>query len=451
VSSKIKASDFSARELAESLSCLLPPQQDLQLKLALSGGVDSLALLLALTELRPRSQWILGAIHINHGLNPRADDWAEHCYRVCRRLSVPLDVEDVTIVDDGQGLEAAARKARYEALAGHIGPRDVLLTAHQQDDQLETVLLHLLRGTGAHGLAGMAPVRPFSGGLHIRPLLPFGRAALEQYVTATDLRWITDDSNSDTRFNRNYLRHKVLPLLRARWPAADSVIARSAGHAAAASELLDEIAMQDLKACAGSRKKNLSLVRCRQLTRPRLQNLLRFWIVAASVGQASSRHVNEIVNQILYPASTGQALVSWAGGACYRYRDELSLITNDHGLVQDYEIPWHLEESVKIAPLGIEMQWLPATGKGLAASRLRDASVTLRNRRGGEAMRLPGRRHRHKLKKLFQEEGISPRERKRLPLVFVDGELAAVGDRWVAEAFTASDREPGYAVKIREF
>lgn len=437
--------------LAEQLSQLLPFRHACHLKLAFSGGIDSLALLQALVDLRPHADWQLSAIHVNHGLNPDADRWAEHCRQTCDRLDVPLMLESVTVEVRGQGLEAAARAARYTALAAHIGPGDVLLTAHQRDDQLETVFLHLVRGTGAHGLAGMSPSRKFSGGLHLRPMLGFSREAIEHYVRACGLDWIDDASNGNARFSRNFLRHDILPRLKSHWPAAEEVIARSAGHAAAASELLDEIAHEDLQRCAGETPNSLSLGHCQTLTRARQQNLLRHWIARSPLPQASARHIDEIVRQINLPSRSGQALVSWSGGGCYRYRDELVLTDRANVPDDDFEISWDPADVVTIAALGIAVRMTPTTGRGLAAERVEGADIVLRSRRGGESLQLPGRNHRHRLKKLFQEAGVSPLERGRLPLVYVDGELAAVGDRWIADSFAARNQEPGFALEISDF
>ncbi|MCG6976395.1 MAG: tRNA lysidine(34) synthetase TilS [Acidiferrobacterales bacterium] len=451
MSSKKKANHFSAALLAEQLSNVLPSGRACHLKLAYSGGIDSLALLLALVELRPHATWQLSAIHVNHGLSADADRWVEECRQTCNRLDVPLVVESVAVEVRGQGLEAAARDARYTALSQHIGPDDVLLTAHQRDDQLETVFLHLLRGTGAHGLAGMSASRKFSDGLHLRPMLGFSREAIERYVRAGGLDWVNDDSNDNARFSRNFLRHEILPRLRSRWPAAEEVITRSAGHAAAASELLDEIAHEDLQRCAGKTPNGLSLGHCQNLSRSRLQNLLRHWIAGSSLPQASARHIDEIVRQISRPSRSGQALVAWPGGACYRYRDELTLTGRTEVPDDDFEISWHPEDVVSIAALGIALRMTPTTGQGLAAARIEDAEIVLRNRRGGESLQLPGRGHRHQLKKLFQEAGVSPLERSRLPLVYVNNELAAVGNRWIADSFAARKKEPGFVLEIHDF
>jgi tRNA(Ile)-lysidine synthase len=450
VSSKKGSNHFSAALLAQQLSLLLPRQRPLHLRVAFSGGVDSHVLLHALCELRSGAHWQLSAIHVNHGLNERSSRWAEHCHRVCRQLDVPLITETVQIDTGDRGLEAAARDARYSAISRHIEMGDVLLTAHHRDDQLETVLLHLVRGTGAHGLAGMAPVRDFSTGKHVRPLLAFNREMIEYYARDVGLEWIEDDSNTDMHFGRNFLRHRIVPALKAHWPGADSVIARSAGHAAAAAELLDDLAQQDIARCRGVNIDSLSLSACAGLPRSRLQNMLRYWIRQSALSPAESRHIEEIIHQVQYPSRTGKALVSWAGGGCLRYRDELSLTTAADEGALEYEIRWDTAKPVIIAPLGIKMDMRAIRGAGLAACKIRGAEVVLRNRRGGESLRLRGRQHRHKLKKLFQESGMSPRERNRLPLIYVDGELAAVGNRWITDSFAAGEREDGLILRIQQ-
>ena len=450
MSSKKGNNRFSAASLAQQLSRLLPRQQPLHLRVAFSGGVDSHVLLHALGELRQRADWRLSAIHVDHGLNAMSSTWAEHCRQVCRQLDIPLAMETVQIDCNGRGVEAAAREARYAALSRHIGEHDVLLTAHHRDDQLETVLLHLVRGTGAHGLSGMAPVRDFSTGKHVRPLLAFSRAEIESYARDAGLEWIEDDSNTDTHFGRNFLRHRIVPALKSHWPGADSVIARSAGHAAAAADLLDDLAQQDIARCRGASVGSLSLSACAGLSRNRLQNLLRYWVRRSALSPAESRHIDEIIHQVRYPSRTGKALVTWAGGGCLRYRDDLSLTAPTDNDALEYEIRWDTARPVTIAPLGIRMHMQAIRGAGLAACKIRGAEVVLRNRRGGESLRLPGRQHRHKLKKLFQEAGISPPERNHLPLLYVDGQLAAVGNRWITDSFAAGDREDGLVLRIHE-
>lgn len=418
-------------------------------KLAYSGGIDSHALLHALVHLRADADWQLSVVHVDHGLSPNSGAWARHCQSVCHELNVPCVVERVNVEVQGQGQEAAAREARYRVLAKHIGPGDMLLTAHQRDDQAETVLLHLLRGTGVHGLGGMRQRRPFARGSLLRPWLEISRKTIDQYAHDNHLDWIEDDSNRDQNLRRNFLRHEILPRLRTRWPGADTVLARSAGHAAQASALLDEIARSDQVKCQSREGDGLDISSCQKLDEARLTNLLRYVIRQAGLTLPTSKQLEPIVEHVLFPTSSGTARVSWPGGEYRRYRNQLFFVTQDDMASPDFQIDWQPPAPVAIGPLGIELTVEPVLGQGLTAARLQTGQVQLRNRRGGERLRLAKRAHRHKLKKLFQAAGVAPWERSRLPLIYVDNELAAVGDRWISASFTAAPREPGLRVRIR--
>ena len=448
MSSKKNSESLSTEWLRDQLAALIPDSQAKHLTLAYSGGVDSHVLLHLLAQLCVESQRQLTVIHVDHGLSPKSGDWSKHCTAICKSLDVPLVIERVTVERGSRGIEDAAREARYQALAKHISSDDVLLTAHHRDDQVETVLLHLVRGTGAHGLAGMAPLREFAQGLHLRPMLGVSRHVIAEYARSQQLQWIDDVSNEDTSLSRNYMRHEIVPKLRAHWPGAEQVIGRSAGHAAAAVELLQQIASEDWRRCEQSGDLSLSLNACDQLTDARLRNLLRYWVSQSGLALPATRHIDEVVRQIRKPSATGRAIMHWPGANCCRYRDRLTLQATLPTVGRDYDIQWDTSNPLKIDSLGIEFSVIRTRGRGLAAARLTGGTVHLRNRRGGENLQPVGRAHHHKLKKLFQEAGIPPWQRDLLPLVYVDNNLAAVGDRWVSQEFAAEENEAGLELKI---
>ena len=217
----VDARRFTPTALAVVLEQELRLAPDTSLVVAYSGGMDSHVLLHALVDLRQRHGWRLRAIHIDHNLQPAAADWAAHCAGVCKELAVPLAVERVSVTQvAGDGLEQAARRARYQALVRQLTAGEVLLTAHHRDDQAETLLLQLLRGSGVRGLAAMAPLTERGGSRLARPLLRWGRAALAEYARSMALNYINDPSNGDAAFARNFLRHEILPVLASRWPNA---------------------------------------------------------------------------------------------------------------------------------------------------------------------------------------------------------------------------------------
>src|SRR6266404_3089306 len=225
---------FGPRSLSRRLAQLLPGFPDVAVCVAFSGGADSTALLAALAQLE-RPPLKLRALHVDHRLHPHSVRWVAHCRRVARALGVPLQVRTAKVARlRGESPEAAARAARYQLLAAALAPQEALLTAHHEDDQLETVLLQLLRGAGLAGMAAMPARAAFARGALVRPLLSWSRAELTAWVRSRGLEWLEDPGNAELRHDRNYLRMRVLPLIRERWPAAAATVARAARHAAAA-------------------------------------------------------------------------------------------------------------------------------------------------------------------------------------------------------------------------
>lgn len=419
---------------------------------AYSGGCDSHVLLHALSTLRDAHGLRLRAVHVDHNLQPSSRQWAEHCQRVCDGLRVPCAVERIDVLAVGEeSIEAAARRLRYERLRRHVGMGDVLVTAHHVDDQAETVLLALLRGAGVRGLAAMPAITGFGAGRHARPLLEFSRAALTTYAAAHRLHWVEDASNRDEHMSRNFLRAQVLPRLEERWPAATRTLARAAANSAEAATMLDEIAQIDLAKSAGDGgAASLSIVRLSQLSFPRQRNLVRYWIRGNGFHAPSAQHLDRILEQVQHPSRSGIACISWPGTEVRRYRDRLTIAPRvphpDHDLV----LRWQPPQSLDVPATGWRLCVLAAQGEGLSQSRLAASTLTVRLRHGGEVVQLVGREHHHKLKKLFQEAGVPPWERERLPLIYVDDELAAIGDRWVCAPFAAQPDEPGWRIVLEK-
>lgn len=413
---------------------------------AFSGGLDSTVLLHALS--RCRDQWAvpLQAIHIHHGLQPLAEQWLDHCAGQCQALAVPFVALRVAVArSSGEGLEAAARRARYHAISERMAPGDMLLTAHHQDDQAETLLLQLLRGAGVAGVAAMAPLKPFAGGWHGRPLLGISRAELHHYAQSKGLAWVDDPSNLDVALERNYLRQRVVPRLHDHYPALGATLARSARHFAEAQELLGALGELDFARC-GTEGGGLSVALLGELSAARQRNLLRYWIARRGFRLPDSRRLQQICDQVLPAAVDAAPLVNWGGAELRRYRDTLTLMAPLPAVPQG-GLPWRLERPLALpAGLGL-LHGHEAPGEGLALARLAGRSLEVRFRRGGERCRPAGRHERHTLKNLWQERGIPPWQRERMPLLFVDGELAQVADLWCCEPFAAQPGEPGIVIE----
>ncbi len=405
---------------------------------AFSGGCDSLVLLHALAALGERLPARLRALHADHGLQPESAAWARDCQRQCEALKVPLEVMRLELAPvPGQSLEALAREARYLALAARLGPGDLLLTAHHQDDQAETLLLQLLRGSGVNGLAAMPRLAPLGPGNLARPLLGFARREIEDYARGRGLVWIDDPSNRKLDFDRNYLRHQVIPQLRARWPGLGRSLARSARHCGEAQTLIDELARRDLAAARDEGGDRLRLEVLRALPAPRCRALLRHWIRNRGLPVPPTAALDRVLDEMLPAARDRCPEVKWSGGEVRRFRDGLYLLRPLPALAPGWRRTWNGVTPLAL-PAGLGRLLLePVAGRGIAVGRLRGAEFTVGFRQGGERCRPAGSAHSRRLKQLLHEAAVPPWERGRIPLLWLDGELAAVGDLWVCGGNTA--------------
>lgn len=426
---------------------------DATLQIAFSGGMDSHVLLHALAGVRNDFPFTLGAIHIDHGLQSASAEWADHCDRICSALGVPLEVRRVEVTglaDDG--LEAAARRARYAALAESLAPTDYLLTAQHRDDQAETLLLQLLRGAGVAGLAAM-PFRTALGqGTHLRPLLEFDRAALAIYAREKGLVWIDDPSNRDLQRRRNYLRHEILPRLQGVWPDAVNRLAYSAAHMAEASTLLNSLASNDLAHCQLPDRQHAEALSARALAGlpdARQRNALRHWLRNQGVLPPGIQQLDAIQAQIQAKPRSSHACVSWGNVEIWRYRDQLVAIPRLPSPTDSLDATWDLVSPLFLPGIGC-LRAEAVHGQGLDRKRL-PPSLHVRTRHGGEVIRLIGRRHHHAIKKLLQSAGVPPWRRKRLPMLYAGEELVAVADLWVAADFAAGRDAPGTGIVWEPF
>lgn len=424
---------------------LIPPSS--RCVVAYSGGPDSHVLLHLLCRL---ARFPLRAIHVHHGLQAQADDWAAHCAAVCGTLQTPLDIVRVDArPEKGQSPEEAARTARYRVLRERLGDGEILLTAHHADDQAETLLLQLLRGAGVRGLAGMPECTGFDPGLLVRPLLSFSRAALLDYATAHKLCWVEDVSNADESFDRNFLRQQVMPLLLQRWPAAPEVLARSAAHCAEAARILDERARELLPLVQGMQKDTLRIAPLTELAASDQRLVLRAWLRASGFRMPAMHILERVLREVIPARPDRVPRVEWSEGEIRRYRDRLYLLKPLPPVSPHWQTPWSGDAPLPL-PDGRMLHALREKGAGIAPEFWRPEAIEVRYRRGGERCRLPGRAGTHELKKLWQEAGLPPWERERLPLICIAGQLAAVGDLWVCEAFAGKPEGVNIRLSWRE-
>jgi tRNA(Ile)-lysidine synthase len=448
---------FGPLWLGERLAELLPGFPDRAVCVAFSGGADSTALLAGLAQL-PRRPLKLRALHVDRGLNPDSARWARHCHRIARELGVPLAVRRARIRRArGESLEAAARTARYRLLGDALGEGEALLTAHHQDDQLETVLLQLLRGAGVAGVAAMPALAPLARGVLVRPLLGLSREALRAWVSAQALAWVEDDSNAQLHLDRNYLRERVLPAMRARWPSAAATVARAAQHFAEAQHLLDSLAAADVAGASCGALLSAKLLR--RLSGARRRNALRYWISSAGALVPPTSLLNELAGALLSARADAQPFVAWEGARVQRHAELLSLhrqivrVPRAAGAAARSAPP-----TLASAPPSIAWHWHEARSCALPDERgtlslRRDARgpidldalgarLELRARRGGERLRPVRGGPRRALKKLLQEARVPPAQRAHLPLVFDGERLIAAADLWLDESVQARPGSP---------
>lgn len=408
--------------------------------------MDSEVLLHAVVMLRERLPAEIRAVHLDHGLHPDSAHWADHCRRSCERLGVPLTVRRVAVAPArGESPEAAAREARYRALAEVLEGGDLLLTAQHRDDQAETLLLALLRGAGLKGLAAMPVAATLGVGLLLRPLLPYGRAELRAYAERRGLAWVDDPSNADLAFDRNLIRHRVLPLIAERWPACTATIARTAAHCAEAQGLIDRLAERGLAGLAGGRPGTLSIAGLEALDPALRRAVLRHWIAGRGFSPPSAKHLERILDEVLAARADAAPLVLWTGCEVRRYRDDLYAMKPLPPRPGCAPIPW-VEGTLEL-PIGLgRLGMLDGLGQSSNPANTFPGGLAVRFGVEGLACRPDGTLHHRTLKKLFQELGVPPWLRRYVPLVLAGESLVAVAGLWVCEP-VGPDR--GGAIRIR--
>jgi tRNA(Ile)-lysidine synthase len=401
----------------------------------LSGGIDSVVLLDILHRLVASRRFTLGAIHVHHGLSPNADSWTDFCTTLCGVREIPLHVERVQVRRcSGQGIEAEARKARYAAY--RVLDADYVALAHNLDDQAETVLLQLLRGAGPDGLAGMPFERLLGRGRLIRPLLDVPRSDIEAWARERGLGWIEDESNGDPAYARNHLRLNVLPLLEGHYPGYREALARTARNAADAAALADTVAVADLADLAS--EEGVEIAGLMALGPLRAANALRRWLRDDGVAMPPRVRLDEALRQLADAAPDASPEVVIGSHALRRYRERVRLAPI--GGDEPWSVRWCGQPRVPLAD-GRVVVVHGGVGKGIARDRLIGHDVLLRTRQGGERFQMGANRPRRELKKLFQEHGVAPWERNRLPLLCVDGHVVWVPGLGIDPGWAAGEGE----------
>ena len=400
--------------------------------IAYSGGVDSTVLLHAAVSAAEISGHRLQAIHINHQIHSDSNLWTGVCEQQCKQLSVRLKtiaIQMEAVAD--LGIEGAARVARYQAFAQCLGKDDVLFTAHHADDQIETVLLQLFRGAGVQGLSGCASTRELGQSQVIRPLLTISREQIMEYARQHQLEWLEDPSNDSLTHDRNFLRHKVLPLLHERWPGLRETMARSSQWQTESARLLDRLAGMELN---GNLLTNpLPVEHLKGLERASVKNILRCWIRQFNFPMPSAQILNHIMSDVIDSADDVQGCVQWQTCECRKYRNHLYLQNQllPHDPAQNYE--WDVQSPLYIPSLDLQLTRDKLEAHGVNCDQFE--IVQVRFRQGGEIMRPKGRGCQKDLKSLFQEAAVEPWLRDRIPLIYHNNSLVFVWGYWVHEAY----------------
>lgn len=409
-----------------ALGPLPKPAAGTTIWVAYSGGLDSTVLLHRLHA----TGLPIKAVHVNHHLQSASGRWADHCREFCSGLGVSAYVMDVRIEPgDPLGPEAAARRVRYSAFQSLMKPGDWLATAHHQDDQAETVLLRLLRGSGVTGLAAMRARRPFAAGELWRPLLGRSRAELHAYAEARQLHWIEDPHNLDTRFSRTFVRHELFPRLQQRWPQAVEMLARSAAHCAEAVSLLDELAAADIEKCRGADGLSLSVRQLLRLRSASRSNALRYWVAGLGFEAPPFDAVERIDREVLRARMDASPLLGWGNAELRRFRDSIYLMKPLPALPGSVSMEWSGQHDLELPPgCGTLKVDFPARV---------ELPLRVRFVRGGERIKPLGARFTRTLRNLFQEAGIPAWVRERVPLLEYDRKVIAVADLWATAQLTS--------------
>jgi tRNA(Ile)-lysidine synthase len=417
-----------------------------QLLVAFSGGLDSSVLLHLLVGLRQQLPDLqLRAVHVHHGLSGFADQWVTHCQQQCVAWQLPLVVQRVQVDSQQGGIEAAARTARYSAFASTLAAGETLLTAQHLDDQCETFLLALKRGSGPAGLSAMAAQTSLGNNHLLRPLLGLSRQQLEAYAQQHQLSWIDDDSNQDPRFDRNFLRLQVLPLLNQRWPHFAAATARSASLCAEQEQLLDELLVEQLHKLLDD-ERTLAIDGLLTCSPARRFALLRRWIALFGVTMPSREQLQRLWEEVALSREDAEPQLQLGQYQFRRFRHRLYLLPLMADL-REISLSWSLDEPLKL-PDGLG-ELVSGEGDICLRAPQSQQKVSIRFSAQGK-QRILGRAHSRPIKKLWQELGIPPWQRERTPLIYYDDQLIAALGIFVSEAGQTPEGQQPWRLQWRK-
>ncbi|MCL4469671.1 MAG: tRNA lysidine(34) synthetase TilS [Gammaproteobacteria bacterium] len=444
-SKKLLPSDLPALVEAKLKNWVQPGRH---LTLALSGGADSVVLLDILAQLRAGLHFHLSSLYINHQISPNAARWGHFCAELCARHDVPFETVTVDVGRRaGESLEALARAARYQVFSEQ--PADFVVLAQHLDDQAETLLLQLLRGAGAKGLSAMAELSTQDSGRgtgFLRPLLDVPRRTIVDYAVLHGLKWVEDESNADIAFDRNYLRHEVLPLLGKRFPGYRETFSRTSRNLAECALLLDDLARLDHAAAVADGRLRVEVLR--ELSGPRAKNLMRHYLAGAGAPTPSAGRLENMLQQLRGSRDDAQVRICLGDVLVRRYRGDVYIEKKTLTPQSNLGVSWVSQKEIDLPDSGGRLLFEHVAGQGLSLARLTAEPVTIRLRQGGEHLRPDCRRPNRSLKNLLQEGGVPSWQRQSLPLLFSGETLVFVPGIGAACEYQAKEGEPGLVVKF---
>ncbi len=408
--------------------------------LAFSGGVDSRLLLELLSRYQQAHSIECHAVYVHHGLSSNADDWADKCLLWAKQVGISCSIERVSLdISNGESIELLAREARYQALTKYIQEGDILLTGQHADDQLETFLLALKRGSGPKGLSSMAESMPFSSGSLVRPLLTIKRKSIEDASTKLGLEWVEDESNQDTRYDRNFLRHCVIPELSGRWPSIHQAVQRSASLCAQQEALLDELlsavfehALQtDLSLSIEELAKHSELARAR---------LIRMWLAKLNTSMPTQVQLNLIWNEVALAQQDANPKLQLKQGEVRRFRNRLYWVT-EIADVTEWQSTIQVDTVLSLPERLGELTLTTSSSNATIALPSQPELLRVTFNPEGLSAHPTTRNHSRKLKKLFQEYNVPSWLRRQIPILMYQDRVVAVADLFVDQAFNGQDCE----------
>ena len=411
--------------------------------LALSGGLDSMVLL-TLMHTHLSERYKMRAIHVNHNLHEKSDAWSIFCKEQCERMNIDLMIKSIHPESDGFGLEANARDQRYNVIKESLNSNETLLTAHHKDDQLETILFRIFRGTGVDGLRGIIRFRNDGMNIIFRPLLNFSRADLENYASIKNIAWIEDGSNKDSSFDRNYIRKYLTPKIKDRWTTADDAVHRLSLIATENHELLNEVASEDLS--EENTFKSISISNFDSFSIPRIKNMIRYLIEKNNMPMPSMHILNSGINDLIMNDEKS-AEIKWSEYVIRRFNGRLYFLNKAEVMPCEAteNISWSINQSISLShPIG-KLNTKITEGNGISLDKC-SSNLQIKFRKGGEKMFFNADNGSKTLKDFFNEKKILPWIRDKVPLIYDDQHLICIGDLWINENFIATESEPAFTI-----